>query len=113
MSGLVDGEECEALWNHGLLVVDEALLDRASVVDALGETFYVRPLGVDVLCRMDTGDPLALMSTLVRALDRLHDARAVLANEPGTWKAWDMTAVERGAPPTRCRSGPAAPPRWA
>lgn len=111
--GVVDGQECEALWNHGLLVVDEALLDRARVVEALGETFYMRPPGVEVSCRVDTRDPLALMSTLVRALDHLHDARAVLAKEPDTWQPWDMTPVEWDPVPTRCREGRVPPPHRA
>ena len=83
--GLVDGRECEALWQTDTLIIDEPLLDRAMVVEALGETYYLPRLGLSSPCFVDTGQPHVLMLTLVRALDVVHDIRAARADDPDTW----------------------------
>ena len=86
--GLVDEQEREALWQDGTLFIDETLLDRATVVEALGETYYVKSLGLSVPCYIDTDEPRILISTLVLAFDVVHDARLAFAEEPDTWKRW-------------------------
>lgn len=88
LSGLIDGHECQALWSHGLLVIDEGVLDRARVLEAIGETVNLRPYGPKVTCCVDTQDPCLLMSTLARAIDHLHCSRVATADQPEAWKAW-------------------------
>lgn len=78
--------ECEALWQTGTLVIDKPLLDRAMIVEALGETYYLPRLGLSSPCFIDTAQPGVLMLTLVRGLDAVHEVRVARADDPDTWR---------------------------
>ena len=84
--GFIGHWECEALWHDGTLVIDEPLLDQASVVEALGETSCL--LGVSLPCRVDPSQPQSLMVSLLVALDEVCDVRLALAEDPAEWREW-------------------------
>lgn len=84
----MDGQECEALWDDGTLIIDKALMDQARLVEALGETRCLQELGIDIPCRVDLFEPKNLMASLLVALDQVSDVRLALADEPDRWQIW-------------------------
>ena len=74
VSGVVEGENVRARWEHGSLRLSPSLRQRGSLLMALGESFSTGEVDFEA----DLSSALPALLTVLRACDRVAELRVCL-----------------------------------